>query len=184
MSERGGSNRFTRLPGTERNYRDNVTGKTVTRYQRDKIAEAEGMRSRMDVVRRANFRRQMAQYRSTVEQRERELRSSGRDVKSIDVRRDPELKKLNQAARKARKRLRDTMKASAATGGDLNKMSAKQLRAANANQQAMKDFLKYIGRRSGIPDWVPVGASDDYRRGRLRRDRPLKKWRALIPPKS
>jgi hypothetical protein len=32
----------------------------------------------------------------------------------------------------------------------------------------MKRALTFIGRRQGIPDWVPVGQSDAYRQGNLK----------------
>ena len=47
-----------------------------------------------------------------------------------------------------------------------------------ASLQATKDALAALGRRNGIPDWVPPGASDKFRVGTLRRDRLPKKFEA------
>lgn len=40
-------------------------------------------------------------------------------------------------------------------------------------EQRAKQILETLGRRDGIPSWVPVGMSDDFRRGQFRRPQQL-----------
>lgn len=172
--------RFIRLPGSARRYLDTVTGKEISDRQRVNISREAGLIKRLDIARKANETRYRKEYQSRVASRVEQLRSQGLNVGKRDVMRDPEFKRLNKEARQSRaaakKILRDYTGAS-----DFSDLTPKQIAALKRNQDAMRSFLKFIGRRNGIPDWVPVGESDAYRKGRIKVPSDLsKRWKGII----
>lgn len=178
--------RFIRLPGTARRYLDTVTGKDISDRQRVKIAKEQGLIKRLDIARKANENRYRQEYRSRVASRVKELQSqgitnaAGKPIGKRDVMRDPEFKRLNKEARKSRQVAKKIL-AKYGDAADFSDLTEKQIAALKKNQESMRAFLKYIGRRNGIPDWVPVGESDSFRRGKIKSPSDLPaRWKGIV----
>jgi len=130
------------------------TGARISRRQYDKIAHAVAGVAKMSPQRYARQVRAQRQVNRNLEALARVKRAGavpGEKVSKIDLRKSEEFKRASRDI-KARGR------------------------SAEAEGRR-KGALKTLGLRQGIPDWVPVGLSDRYRAGKLRRDHIPKAWR-------
>lgn len=185
----------TRLPGYRRGGHYNrgyITpeGAEITyRAYRNRL-EAAGAVQRLNPVDLANLRRRQSAFNRIVEQmvdvRGRAIDRAidlaeeiGEDEEADDLREQKrtlkrtvikspsrkealhELSRLNHKQSSLYERILDAEKR-----GDYG--TAARLRAERReSQQAEAGPLKVLGRREGIPDWVPVGGSADFKTGRL-----------------
>ena len=153
------SSRFIRLPGTARKYLDTVTGREISRRQRDAIADEIQIRTKMEASRKAANKRALSEYRSLVDTRLRALQNEGKSVKLKDVMTDKTFKQEIKELKKANKKLKK-LKSKGAADTDRDTVAA--YREA---QRLKRALLEKSGRREGIPSWVPPGWSDKYRAG-------------------
>lgn len=168
---------WVREPGTARTYIDLDTGTRLSRRAYDKMRELEGARTRYDLPRLARQQRAQQKYNDLVRQySEAELDEVERlleeaqfqiDEGMIDDEDEAKtlLDDLFKRKRTAKKRAREN---------PVFKRAIRELKT-RGNSKAANDkriaALKVLGRRGGIPDWVPEGMSDRYRAGKLRKDR-------------
>lgn len=170
--------RFSRLPGSARRYRDNETGQEISDRQRKKILEARGEIKRINIVLKHDLAKQRREYQKIVESRFRALQSqTGQTPSKRAIMADPELKAIVKNTKKQRRKISKIKRRM--PGKPLSQMALtkEDIAILREHNEAMKRFLKFIGRRDGIPDWVPVGASAEFRAGKLRRTRLPAKWR-------
>lgn len=158
--------RFRRVGGTSRNYVDTVTGKQYSRRQYDKLSEKERrapaktkervkkeaakravyvdqIQSRTDMLRKQGVKVQVKHKNGTITER---LISRG------DVRNQAETKELIRELKK--KEVREKYKVGRKKGRD-------KPRTTEQNKR-LKDLLKRMGLREGIPDYVKPGDSGKW----------------------
>lgn len=186
--------RFTRLPGTARNYRDNVTGIVYSRRQLDaikrgideirtiegaKIKAPKGAAAPIKPMSGERLQQQRAaqhRYNAIVKDYKAKLKAEGKLLEKENVRSRKELKALLDELKKASK------KQKAAKQGARESQSERDFRryeklSKKANNE-LRRVLEKMGRREGVPKWLPVGFSEKFRKGEIktRADLP-KKWR-------
>lgn len=157
---------WRRVPGTSRQYINVATGQKVSRRQYDKFATAAGVRQPLDIAEKAKRRVKQARYQDLVEDFVAQKKSQGIKITKRQARSSKELKGL----------LGDLKKASKPAP---KKLSGEKLLDYRRKQNRKKlNLLKKLGRRDGLPDWLPVGFSDRFRTGKIvkRSDLP-KEWR-------
>jgi hypothetical protein len=173
---------WKRLPGTSRRYQDEETGQILSDRQYRKMRELLGQRKHFDLPRLAKQRRAQQRYNDLVKQfsqhiietaeaqlseAERLLEEGGiEDAGFIDE--DEVYDYIEEALTMKRRAKRTTMR-----HADFRR-AIRTLKDRTPGKEANDrriEALKLLGRREGIPDWVPEGMSDRFRRGKLRRDR-------------
>lgn len=160
---------FQRRPGTAREY---VTpeGEVISyRQYRRRLVETPGGVRPLGPVELANVRRKRQAFKNIIDQIAK-VRTAAIDQRieiAEELGDEEEAEDLRAERRTVR---REAIKS------PTRKAALKELKryghARDAEGQARaKEALTALGRREGIPDWVPVGASDRYRAGQLRRPR-------------
>jgi hypothetical protein len=156
------ASKFTRTGGTARRYIDPATGKDISRRQYDKLKKAAGTYKRVtDVVKLAEQRRKQARYNSLAAEYQAKMAAKGKAMKLGDIRKSDTFKNAVTELKRANKARNKIAKAERA-GKPATK---EELAKSNAR---LKKILEKLGRREGIPAWVPVGFSDRYRQGKLK----------------
>lgn len=145
---------YKRLPGANRRYAT-PGGGVISDRQYRRIAHATAGKAPVTPERLAIQTRAQRNYNRLLSQRTRELRQEGQSVTKQQVRKSDELKQI----------VRD-LKAKDRPG-----------QHSQAVNDRRRSALEKIGARQGIPEWVPVGLSDRYRKGKLRRNRIPKAYR-------
>lgn len=159
---------YRREPGTARGY-ISPTGERISYRQYRADVTAADLVTHLDAVDLANARRKQTAFNDIINQMAKvRRRSLDNVIENATAAGDPEL-----AAELAEERR--TLKS--------------QLIKSDARKEALRDLKKFghgdsaearertklaliaLGRREGVPDWVPVGGSDRFRSGKLRRDR-------------
>jgi uncharacterized protein YukE len=130
-------------------------GQRLSRRQYDKLAHAVAGKASISPQRQAIQTRAQRNYNRLLSQRARELRQEGKTVNKAEIRKTEDFKQL----------IRD-LKAKDKPGEHSQRVNDRR-----------RSALEKIGARQGIPEWVPVGLSDRYRKGKLRRDRIPKGYR-------
>lgn len=140
---------FARLPGTARNYRG-PDGKKYNRREYEKLVTAAEARTKITPQRAARetaARRQYARLLNAAAKLDRDAGGKG-----------------NKAALR---------------GSAEFKRNVRDLRAKGKSTATLvkkRDALKRLGLRNKIPDWIPPGLSDQYKRGKIKRARDLKRY--------
>ena len=166
---------YKRFPGAARQY---VTpdGEVISyRAYRNRLSAAELIQA-LDPVRLANARHARRQFQNIVNtifnQRKEELEARIEYAKEIGD--DEEAEALQDELRT----LKSDIIKSPERKNALKQLTANAHKKDPASMQATKDALVALGRRGGIPDWVPPGLSDKFRHGTLRRGRIPKEFAA------
>lgn len=157
---------WSRLPGSSRKYINVQTGQVLSRRQFDKVAQAAGARKSLDIAEKAKRRTKQARYQDLVEDYIAQQKAKGKTITKRQARTSQEFKSLI-------KDLKSTSKSAP------KKLSGDKLIEFRRRQNKKKlKILKELGRRDGLPDWLPVGFSDRFRTGKIvkRSDLP-KEWR-------
>jgi len=162
------ANRYVRLPGTKRQYKDTVTGQIYSRRQYDKLISAQKQtnvtevttkkRGQKTLSERVDFKRKIDEYNRLVSKRQQFLADNGVMTNRQKIRTDPEFKKLLRESKKARdalKKLKD--KGITLDNPSSWKDNAKAKELFRQYQIKQKELLKYVGYRQGIPDEIPTG---------------------------
>lgn len=154
------ADRFTRIPGKERNYYDSNTGKIYSRRQYDKLSEKERRAPAKSSERKKHEASQLKKYQSAIGARVVKLRSEGKEVSVRAVRNAEETKTLYKELK-------------ASNAGRTKYVRGKKKghdkpRTAAENKKLIR-ILKDLGRREGIPDWVKPGETAAFKRGGLSR---------------
>jgi hypothetical protein len=184
---------WKRERGSARGYINTETGERLSRRQYDTLRELEGERKHLDSVRLASQRRAQKRYndliysasKKEIERLNEHLEAVEDQITQSGKAQDKQLRQLRKDIKKQIGRVRGATRQNAdvkaavrdlktAKADDIiaqqtpkGQMSPKQIRLRNA--------LVRLGKRDDIPDWVPPGLSDEYRRGKLRRDR-IPQW--------
>lgn len=165
---------YRRLAGAERRYAT-PEGGTISYRQYRNILERENLVQRLEAADLANRRRQQRQFNEIIKTMSN-VRAKALDVQIAIAEERGDVGEAHQL-RIERRHVKST-----AIKSDLRKQALADLQryghekrggrfvSAEAEQRT-KLALIALGRREGIPDWVPVGASDQFRGGKLRRDR-------------
>jgi hypothetical protein len=156
---------WVRLPGADRRYHNSDTGETLSRRQYDKMREFEGERSKFDKTRLAKQVVAQKKYNNRLKSYVQAERSKGREITKSQARTSAELKAINKDFKKLHK----------VVGTDKNGRPI-LFRDTPEGRTHLRDDLVKLGRRNGIPNWVPPGLSDRYRQGKLRPSRVPKKF--------
>lgn len=168
---------FRRVPGPARRY-ETLGGATVSYREYRKRLEAAGKVERLGPVELANRRRSQRAFNDIVSQMvkvRREALSNAienaeemGDDDTADELRD-ELRTIKSRVIKAPER-KEALKTLARTSKrGKREIVGGRLRYKNpADELAAREALIALGRREGVPDWVPVGFSDRARSGRIR----------------
>jgi hypothetical protein len=140
---------YKRLPGAARRYVNTATGEIIADRQYRKLTAASGRKTsispqRLAIQRRAqrNYNRLLNEYTKT-ERAKGTKRQDGRPIDKASVRKSAEFRSI---------------------------ISDLKLKPTTPeNRRKRRDALKRAGYRAGIPDWVPVDESPDYKSGKLKR---------------
>lgn len=157
---------WVRLPGSSRNYQNDQTGEVLSRRQYDSMQELFGERKLMPPKRLHEQR--LAQHRYNERRKHFQSDQStklGRPVTYKEASTSKELKKITKQLKSLDK----------VVGRDKHGKPI-LLRDTPEGRRMLREDLKQLGRRRGIPDWVPPGLSDKFHQKKLRKDRIPKKW--------
>lgn len=164
---RGNDARFIRQKGANRSYLDLDTGLIISQRQKEKLTRERGTLKPLDPVKLSELRRSRKTYNSliadVVSLREDKIRD---EIENAIY--DGDFAKAKALEKKSRTITREVM------NDPEIKRAIRDLKTAGegkAGQEQRKRALKVLGRRKGIPDWVPPGGSDSFRLGKLRKDR-------------
>lgn len=147
---------WRRLPGSSRRYIGPGTPAAgISRRQYDKIAAAAGARKPLDIVAQAKNRVKTSRYKDLVADFITQKKSQGVVLKPSQARQSAEMKSIVKQLKAANKPAPKKL-----TGDAL-------LNYRRAKNKKLLKILKELGRRDGLPDWLPVGFSDAYRRGKI-----------------
>lgn len=161
---------YRRKPGKSRRYLT-PSGREISYREYRKRAADAGQTRKLDLATLANVRRKRRNFQDDIEQiysvqrRQLENRLEIAEAQKQDA--------LTAALKKQRRTLRREIIQSGTRKRALEILheSAHEMknghRNANYDPEATKLALKMLGRREDIPDWVEVGASDAFRRGRF-----------------
>lgn len=155
---------YRRAPGTSRGY-ISPTGQRLSRRQYDKVVAAAGLKQSMAPQRYAIQVRAQRVYNRLVNALARLKRAvlGEKAPGKAALRQSAEMKQIKRDIRAATKRK---------PGQPLSPENAVKLR----------DALKRAGLRDNVPDWVPPGLSDAYKKGKVSRSRDVKRHgRAALP---
>lgn len=159
---------YRRLAGSARKYAT-PTGETITYRAYRKALEAAGAVQHLDPADLANVRRRQRDFKDIVDQmvkvRAKEL--DARIEYAEELGEEEELEDL----REERRTLRRSVIQSGVRKNALADLKKHHHKKNPESFEATVNALKALGRRGGIPDWVPPDLSDAFRRGKLRRDR-------------
>ena len=185
---------WRRERGSARGYINTETGERLSRRQYDTLRELEGERKHLDTVRLAAQRRAQRRYNDLV------YSASKKEMERLETQLEEVEDRITQSGRAADRDLRNLRKEIKRQMGRLKgdtrtnpeiKAAVRDLKTAHrediksveqpakgemsAKQRRLRDSLVKLGKRDDIPDWVPPGLSEEYRRGKLRRGR-LPQW--------
>jgi hypothetical protein len=163
------------VPGdTARRYRG-PNGELISYRQYRNLLERGGQVHRLDIVSLANQRRKQHAFNDIIDQlakvRTRQIENLIEHAEEIGD--DEVISELEQQLRYVRtEAIRSPARKEALQ--TLKKYGHRKHDGRYNNVQdelKVREALIALGRREGIPDWVPVGGSDRFRSGRLRRNR-------------
>lgn len=177
---------FRRLPGPGRRYVSPAGEEISYRAYRD-ILERERLVQRLGAVELANARLRRREFQQIVNQMAK-VQAEALDRAIAEGERAglprPELDLLKKQRRTVRQTairsperksaidvLRETNKQRTMSGG------RRTYRSSEAEERTKRALIA-LGRREGIPDWVPVGYSDQFKRGSFRRSNVPRRFRA------
>lgn len=146
---------FKRLPGASRRY-STPTGAVISDRQYRKVVEAQGAKGTFSAQRQAIQVRAQRQYNRLLSKAATRAREEGRPASKADIRKSAEFKQAVQ---------------------DVQERRRKGQPYTEAQEARKRRALETLGYREGIPAWVPVGLSDRYRAGKLRKSRIPKAYR-------
>lgn len=153
---------FRRASGTSRNY-IGPSGQPISRRQYDKLVAAAGLHKPVTPQHYAKQIRQQRGYNRVLQSYLRQQRgkgvtgAKGKPLGAGEARQSAEFKAIVRDIKSSTKR----------------KKGEKQ---TEANAAKLRDALKRAGLRDNIPDWIPPGLSDAYKRGKITRSRQLKRY--------
>lgn len=164
---------FRREQGTARGY-INAQGQRLSYRQYRNLLKTANAVQPLDLAGLANRRVKQGEYNDVVkraaDRRRKELEASLKAVRKAGdtnaaAALETDLRRVKSGIMKSEQFKADL----ALVKSHLPKSSTPAERFAF--EQTKKDALTRLGRREGLPDWVPVGLSDKRRAGKLRRDR-------------
>lgn len=184
---------YVRRPGSRREY---VTpeGEVISYRQYRKSLEAAGAVRHLEAADLANVRRRQEAFNRIIDQMARvrreaieaqieaaeeigeeeeadELREELRYVRRTAIR-SPSRKQALSDLRRYAHQWRDPASGRVYSSHEAARRAGVRNPVAersSESEERTREALKVLGRREGIPDWVPVGASDRFRAGRIRR---------------
>lgn len=142
---------FRREKGAARGYVNIETGERLSRRQYDKLVSAQGQHGKLDAQREAIHVRSQRNYNRLLSDYVEQRRRTGKPITKSEARKSDEMKRI----------IRDIKAKGSSAEAERKRRTA----------------LELTGNRQGIPEWVPVGLSDKYRKGKLRRSRIPKAYR-------
>lgn len=179
---------YRRLAGSSRRYLA-PSGETISYREYRARIEAANLRRPLDVIALANRRRSQRRFNDIIDQMSKvrrraleiEIENYERaiaDAEEIgdddqaeyllgeleDVRRQHRTVRSQAIKSPSRKEALRTLKENAHPHGP----GGRPREMTQADELKVREALIALGRREGIPDWVPVGFSDRRRSGRLR----------------
>lgn len=169
---------FRREAGSGRGYITPEGDRISYREYRNRL-EGLGLVERLEPLELANQRqkqaafndvvRQMAKVRRESLERQAEAAEEIGDDEAAEEYRELAKRTKSEAIRSpARKEALQDLKT---FGHDrVTRRGQRRLRTPEAEERVRR-ALETLGRREGIPEWVPVGASDKFKRGELKRPR-------------
>jgi hypothetical protein len=159
---------FRRERGSGRGY-IGPNGERISYRQYRNLLEREGAVQRLDPVELANARRRQRAFNDIINQmakvRSRALEHAIENAEELGD---------DEAAEELRSELRHVKIEAIKSPSRKEALTDLKTFAHRKDAEGMertKLALIALGRREGIPDWVPVGGSDRFRSGKLRRDR-------------
>lgn len=150
---------WSRLKGAARRYQS-PAGDIIADRQYRKIVGNAGARTSFDAPRLERQRAAQQQYNRLLSQAAARARQEGGAG--------------SPGATKAELRKSQAFKQ---TVTDIKQHRKRGRVWSQASEDKKRRALETLGYRAGIPAWVPVGLSDKFRAGKLRRDRIPKAWR-------
>ena len=164
---------YRREPGAARRYVGPAGERLSYRQYRARV-EAAGRVERLSPVDLANARRRQRAFNDIINQIAK-VRGQALDNaidNAVAAGAPPETVRALRTERRTLK--------SAAIKSPTRKQALKDLEKFHhkkdaASQLRTKEALIALGRRAGVPEWVPVGASDKFKTGRLRPPRGLRR---------
>ena len=156
---------WKRLPGTSRQYKSASTGLVLPDRQYRKFREFMGERATFTKTRLVQQREKQEVYNHRLKNYVQYQNTIGKKVTKGEARKSPEFKRIS----------RELTDLNRVVGYD-KKGKAIRLRDTPEGRLKLRDDLIALGRRQGIPSWVPPGLSDAWKKGNLRPSRIAKKW--------
>ena len=150
------ASRFKRLPGKDRRYLDTTTGIDISRRQYDNFKRFKDELKPKDIATKARQRQKQQRYQGLVDDFQTKQADKGVQLSKREIRNSEDFKSLFKQLNTV------TKKQQKLKSGDTSPKTRKQL-----NDETVK-LLTKLGRRDGIPGWVPVGFSDRFRKGKLK----------------
>ena len=157
---------WRRLKGKSRRYKNDDTGQELSDRAMRKLRELQDERTVFSNARLARQRSAQARYNSTLRSYVEKERASGKSIKLGEARKSADFatkyKRLSDLGR-----TRPSVKIKSKSRRKVSSFNGHKYYSSNTKQAQMRRILRDLGKREGIPDWVPVGLSADYREGRL-----------------
>lgn len=142
------------------------TGERISYRQYRNRLTAAGQVKPLDVARLANQRRKQRQYNSDI-QRITDAKKRVIHNEIENARAAGRMNEAEQAERRLRRIKREVIE-SGTRAEAMQMLRAHAHKPTEFDKEQTKLALTLLGRREGIPDWVPVGGSDSWRQGRFK----------------